>query len=124
MEPSSWPESLPSKRIKAIQHLTQGQQLTTKLREMLKQSEKIVSNRISVDDVLLQISEMFDSTLKIISFCNFSEIPRTTGTDDMRSLGNSGYQNEKHTYENVQTLKPLKPKRGCHKRRYICFILL
>nr|GEV33994.1 hypothetical protein [Tanacetum cinerariifolium] len=51
MESLSWPESLPSKRTKAIQHLTHGQQLTNKLRKMLQRSEMIVSNKPSVDDI-------------------------------------------------------------------------
>nr|XP_043637176.1 probable WRKY transcription factor 70 [Erigeron canadensis] len=114
MASSSWPDSLPSKRIKVIEYLVQGQKLTNRLLGMLRQSEKSMSNdQTSVDDVAVQILKMFDSTLAILSSCTFNEIPR----GETKYLSNSNAQNTEHTDESVQIITPVKPKRGCHKRR-------
>ncbi|MFS7976535.1 putative transcription factor WRKY family [Helianthus anomalus] len=66
MESSSWPESLPSNWIKAIQELKDGHILTDKLREVHGRPEKIESDLEAVNNVVIQILGMFDSTLSIL----------------------------------------------------------
>ncbi|XP_024981680.1 probable WRKY transcription factor 70 isoform X2 [Cynara cardunculus var. scolymus] len=66
MESPIWPESLPINRKKAIQELTQGQEWTDKLREILQQSENIESDSASLDGVVDRILGMFDNTLSIM----------------------------------------------------------
>ncbi|GKC86141.1 probable WRKY transcription factor 70 [Tanacetum coccineum] len=80
---------------------------------MLQRSEMIVSNKPSVDDMLIQILGMFSNTLSILSSCTFNEIPHIL-TDDITSPSNSDTE---YTYESPQTVTPVKPKRGCYKRR-------
>lgn len=116
MESSSWPECLPSKRTKVIQLLREGQELTNKLRKLLQHPEKILSNKPSADDMLVQISGMFSNTLSILSSCTFNEIPHIL-TNDIRSPSDSDGQKTEYTDESPQTVTPVKPKRGCHKRR-------
>ncbi|GJZ63369.1 hypothetical protein Tco_0619790 [Tanacetum coccineum] len=66
MESSSWPGSLPCNRIKAIQELTRGQQLTNKLREMLiGQQEKIESDLKLVDGVVAEILNSYTFNEKL-----------------------------------------------------------
>ncbi|KAK9067770.1 hypothetical protein SSX86_011881 [Deinandra increscens subsp. villosa] len=52
---SSWPENLPSSRIKAIQELTKGQILTNRLRELLDRPKQIESDSKSVNVVVDKI---------------------------------------------------------------------
>ena len=124
MESSSWPESLPSKRTKAIQLLTQGEQLTNKLRKLLQHPENFVSNKPSADDMLVQILGMFSNTLSILSSCTFNEIPQILTNDIIRSPSYSDGQKTEYTDESPQTVTPVKPKRGCHKRRYVLTLKL
>ncbi|KAJ0650958.1 putative transcription factor WRKY family [Helianthus annuus] len=118
MESPSWPESLPSNRIKAMQELTQGQVLMNKLQEMLGQPEKIEFGYNSVDDTLVQIVGMFNKTLSILSSNspNFNMTPQNR-THDMSSPNNWDDQRSENFIESVKTVMPIKTKRGCHKRR-------
>ncbi|XP_023772872.1 probable WRKY transcription factor 70 [Lactuca sativa] len=116
MESSCWPESLPSNRIKAIQKLTQGQHLTSKLREMLRRSEKTEPDINSVDDVVGEILGMFDNTLSILNSSSFEEVPDMP-IGDIRSPGSWDDQKSENYGESTKTLTPLKVKRGCYKRR-------
>lgn len=110
MESSSWPENLPSNRIKAIQELTQGQQLTNKLREMLGQPHKTESDIKSIDGVVIEILGTFDNTLSILSSSNIKE-------NDMRSPSSWDDHKSEDSGESVKTEIPIKRKRGCYKRR-------
>ncbi|KAJ0449736.1 putative WRKY transcription factor, plant [Helianthus annuus] len=120
MESSSWPESLPSNRIKAMQELTQGQVLMNKLQEMLDQPEKIEFGYNPVDDTLVQIVGMFNKTLSILSSNSptFNKTPQNR-THDMSSPNNWDDQWSENSIESVKTVMPIKTKRGCHKRRYV-----
>ncbi|KAF5785382.1 putative transcription factor WRKY family [Helianthus annuus] len=118
MESSTWPESLPSNRIKAIQELTKGQVLTNKLREMLDRPEKIESDIDSVNDVVVQILGMFDNTLSILSPSNLNGIPHNP-TNDVRTPNISDDQKSEVSEESVKNMISVKPKRGCYKRRKI-----
>ncbi|XP_024972939.1 probable WRKY transcription factor 70 [Cynara cardunculus var. scolymus] len=111
MESSSWPQSLPSNRIKAIQELTQGQPLINKLRDM--RPEEIESDLRSADGVVGQILGMFDNTLSILSSTEIPYIP----TGDMQSSGSWDGQTSEDHDETVKTVTPVKTKRGCYKRR-------
>ncbi|KAJ9544815.1 hypothetical protein OSB04_024522 [Centaurea solstitialis] len=114
MESSSWPLSLPSNRIKAIQELSQGQPLIKKLRDM--KPEEIESDLTSVDGVVGQILGMFDNTLSILSSPSFTEVPYVP-TGDMQSSGSWDGQTSEDRDETVKIAAPVKTKRGCYKRR-------
>ncbi|KAI3677788.1 hypothetical protein L6452_37058 [Arctium lappa] len=115
MESSSWPQSLPSNRIKAIQELTQGQPLINKLRDM--RPEEIESDLRSIDGVVGQILGMFDNTLSILSSSSFTEIPYIP-TGDIKSSGSwDGQTSMENHDETVKIVTPVKTKRGCYKRR-------
>lgn len=114
MESSTWPDNLPSNRIKAIQELTQGKHLTIKLRELLEQPEK--SDRKSIDGVVVQILGMFENTISAInSSSNETSAIPTTG--DTRSPSSWDDQKSEDSSESVKTITPRKTKRGCYKRR-------
>ncbi|KAK9070006.1 hypothetical protein SSX86_010404 [Deinandra increscens subsp. villosa] len=89
---SSWPESSPINRIKAIQELTQGQIYTNRLHEMIGQSETIESKL-----------ELVDHTLVISTSPN--------NWDD---------QTSEDSIESVKSMIPVKTRRGCYKRRKSC----
>ncbi|KAI3819146.1 hypothetical protein L1987_12970 [Smallanthus sonchifolius] len=116
METSSWLESLPSNRIKAIQELTQGRILIDKLREMLDQPVKIESGLKSGTTV--QVLRMFENTLSILSpsSSKFNRIPDNRH-HDMSSSNNWDDQRSKDSMESVKTVVPVKTKRGCYKRK-------
>ncbi|KAL4557759.1 hypothetical protein LXL04_035947 [Taraxacum kok-saghyz] len=118
MASSCWPESLPSSRIKAIEELTQGQHLTTKLRRMLRQPQKIEPDVDSVDDVVKQILGMFDNTLSILNSSSFNEVADVP-SGDVRSptLSSLDDQKSEDYGESSKTVTPMKVKRGCYKRR-------
>ncbi|KVH95032.1 DNA-binding WRKY [Cynara cardunculus var. scolymus] len=73
MESPTWPESLPINRKKAIQELTQGQEWTDRLREILQRSENIEADPTSLDGIVEQILGMFDNTLSIIGSWSSNE---------------------------------------------------
>ncbi|KAJ9544825.1 hypothetical protein OSB04_024532, partial [Centaurea solstitialis] len=70
MESPTYPESLPINRKKAIRELTQGQEWTDKLREILQGSENSEFDPASIDGIADQILGMFDNTLSIIGSCS------------------------------------------------------
>ena len=94
MASSCWPESLRSSRIKAIEELTQGQHLTTKLRQMLRRPQKIEPDVDSVDDVVKQILGMFDNTLSILNSSSFNEVADVP-SGDVRSPTPSSLDDQK-----------------------------
>ncbi|KAJ0743332.1 putative transcription factor WRKY family [Helianthus annuus] len=103
MESSSWPESLPSNRIKAIQELKDGHILTDKLREVHGRPEKIESDLEAVNNVVIQILGMFDSTLSILrssslngSHHNPNDM-RCINDWDAKKPGNFGERTKKST---------------------------
>ncbi|KAJ0520650.1 hypothetical protein HanIR_Chr10g0461711 [Helianthus annuus] len=110
MESSTWPESLPSNRIKAIQELTKGQVLTNKLREMLDRPEKIKSDIDSVNDVVVRILGMFDNTLSILSPSILIGIPHNP-INDVRSPNISDDQKSEVSDESVKNMIPEKTKK-------------
>ncbi|PWA55414.1 WRKY domain-containing protein [Artemisia annua] len=115
MESSSWPGTLSCKRLKAIQELTRGQQLTNKLREMLGQQEKIESDLMLVDGVVAEILGMFDNTLSILNSYTFNEKPHIQ-THDMRFQSSVDDQQSHDSGESEKSVRPVKNKRGCYKR--------
>ncbi|PWA58191.1 WRKY domain-containing protein [Artemisia annua] len=117
MESSSWTGSLSCKRLKAIQELTRGQQLTNKLREMLRQQEKIESDLMLVDGVVAEILGMFDNTLSILNSYTFNEKPHIQ-THDMRFQSSVDDQQSHDSGESEKSVRPVKNKRGCYKRGY------
>lgn len=119
METSSWPENLPSNRIKAIQELTKGEALADNLRELLRQPDKIESDIKLVNGVVEQILEMFDNTISILSPSNILEGIHHNPTNVVRSLSSCDDLKSEGSSESIKTVIPLKTKRGCYKRRYI-----
>ncbi|XP_076931983.1 putative WRKY transcription factor 70 [Bidens hawaiensis] len=113
---SSWPESLPSNRIKAIQELTKGQTLTNKLCEMIGRPEKIESDLKSVNGVVVQILGMFDNTLSILTTTNPNGIP-SSPANDVSAPTTWDDQKSEDSNESIKTRAPVKTKRGCYKRR-------
>nr|XP_043637060.1 probable WRKY transcription factor 70 [Erigeron canadensis] len=117
MESSSWPKSLSSNRMKAIQELTQGQKLTNKLREMLEQPGKIEADLMLVDGVVGQILGMFDNTLSILNSSSSNETSRIP-TLERRSPNSWNDDKSEDSRESVKTpTTPVRAKRGCYKRR-------
>nr|WCL15229.1 WRKY1162 [Atractylodes chinensis] len=117
MESSSWPESLPSNRMKAIEELTQGQPLIEKLRQMLRWPEEIKSSDLDpVDDVVGQILGVFDNTLSILNTSSFNQISAIR-TGEIKSSRSWDDQKSEDSGGSVKTLPPLKTKRGSYKRR-------
>ncbi|KAJ9544889.1 hypothetical protein OSB04_024596 [Centaurea solstitialis] len=85
--PTAWVESLPVNRKKAIHELTQGQEWTDKLREILRGSENIECDPISLDGIVGQIMGMFDNTLTIIGSCSSNKtIKFPTNMDEQNSM--------------------------------------
>ncbi|KAD6120284.1 hypothetical protein R6Q59_026322 [Mikania micrantha] len=116
MEFSSWPESLQSHRMKAIQELTKGQILTDKLRELLDEPAKIETDLMSVNGMVEQILGLFDSTLSILSPSNFNKIPYNP-TWDIRSTNCQNVHKAENSSESIKTKALVRTKRGCYKRR-------
>ncbi|XP_076937118.1 putative WRKY transcription factor 70 [Bidens hawaiensis] len=116
MESTSWPESLQTNRIKAIQELTKGQNLRNKLGEMIGCQKKIESDLKLVNGVTLQILGMFDNTLSILQSSDLNEIPHYP-TNDARSQISWSEQKPKDSAESNKTMKPKKTKGGCYIRR-------
>ncbi|KAJ0695981.1 putative transcription factor WRKY family [Helianthus annuus] len=119
MESSSWPESLRTNRIKAIQELTKGQVLTNNLREMLDQPEKIESDIKSVNGVVAQILGMFDNTLSIMDSSNLISEPHNP-INDLRPPNIKDDQKPKVSEvsdESIKTKTLRKTKRGCYNKR-------
>ncbi|XP_076931984.1 putative WRKY transcription factor 70 [Bidens hawaiensis] len=116
MESTSWPESLQTNRIKAINELTKGQNLRNKLGEMIGRPEKIESDLKLVNDVTLQILGMFDNTLSILQSSDPNEIPHYP-TNDVRSQSSWNDQKTKDFAENNKNMKSQKTKRRCYIRR-------
>nr|GEX09765.1 probable WRKY transcription factor 70 [Tanacetum cinerariifolium] len=122
MESSSWPagSNLPCKRIKAIQELTLRKQLTNKLREMLRpQQEKIdESDHLKlVDAVVAEILGIFDNTVSILSNSyTFNEKPHDIQTHDQRFKSSTVDDHDSGESEQ-STVRSVKIKRGCYKRR-------
>ncbi|KAI3805830.1 hypothetical protein L1987_21717 [Smallanthus sonchifolius] len=112
MESSSWPESLPSRRIKAIQELTKGEIITKKLHAMIGRPENIES------DLKLQILGMFENTLQILGSSNINKTPHNPTNDHVRSPSSKDDQKSEDSAESINTKIPLKTKRGCYKRRF------
>ncbi|GJX04139.1 probable WRKY transcription factor 70 [Tanacetum coccineum] len=109
MESSSWPGSLPCNRIKAIQELTRGKQLTNKLREMLGQQKKIESDLKLVDAVVVEILGMFDNTLSILNSYTLNEkLTHIQSSADDQQSHDSGASDK--------SVRSVKTKRGCYKR--------
>ncbi|KAI3677782.1 hypothetical protein L6452_37052 [Arctium lappa] len=73
METPTWSESLPINRKKAIHELTQGQEWTDKLRQILQRSDHIESDPTSLDGVVDRILGMFDNTLSIMGSSSFNQ---------------------------------------------------
>lgn len=121
MENPSWSESFPVSRIKAIQELTGNQMLANKLHEMLRRPEDMESDIKSDNGVVVQISEVFNKTLSILSSTNVNGVLHYP-TNGVRSLRTSDYQKSKDSEKNNNTMISVKTKRGCYKRRY-SFIL-
>ncbi|GJV08608.1 probable WRKY transcription factor 70 [Tanacetum coccineum] len=118
MESSSWPagSNLPCNRIKAIQELTRGKQLTNTLREMLgPQQEKIdESDHLKLADTVVA---MFDNTLSILSNSyTFNEKPHDIQTHDQRFKSSTVDDHDSGESEK-STVRSVKIKRGCYKRR-------
>ncbi|PWA55411.1 DNA-binding WRKY [Artemisia annua] len=113
MESSSWPESLRSNRIQAIQTLTEGQEMINTLCEMLLWPQEIDSGPIS-DGLVFRIQGMFENTLSIMSSCSSNESVQLMKSD-VHSLRNS--DEDKSKYSGIhKTITPAKTKRGCYKR--------
>lgn len=115
MESSSWPESLPSNRIQAIQTLTEGQEMINILCEMLLWPNEIDSGPIS-DGLVVRIQGMFENTLSIMSSCSSNESIQLMKSDVHSPCSSD---EEKSKYSDIhKTITPAK-KRGCYKRRYV-----
>ncbi|KAD4584555.1 hypothetical protein E3N88_22156 [Mikania micrantha] len=115
MESSSWPENLPSNRIKAIKELTQGKVLINRLQKMRDQPQMIESSLKLLDDTTAQILRMFENTISILNSnsTNSDKIP----DHDTSFPNNLDDQKVEDSIESVKTLAPIKTKRGCYKRR-------
>lgn len=122
MEPFSWPESLPSNRIKAFQELTKGRILTTKLNEMANHPENIESDIKSDDGAVVQISEIFRNTLSILSSTNLPGTFHHPTNDVGFPRSGNIHKKSKDFRKSIKILRSVKTKRGCYKRRY-AFIL-
>ncbi|CAH1446067.1 unnamed protein product [Lactuca virosa] len=113
---ATWPESLPSNRIKAFHELIQSQELTNNLREMLQWPRKIECDPTYEDGLVMQIIAMFKNTLLILGSCTSNqhlEIP----TSDMCLSYSSDGQKFENSGKNEGNIIPAKRKKGCHKRR-------
>ncbi|PWA52221.1 WRKY domain-containing protein [Artemisia annua] len=117
MESYYQPGCLPSNRIKAIQELTEGQQLANKLREMLGQPEKVECDCKSVDSIAVQILGMFDNTLSILNSYSFNEYPDILTEATRYNTSSLDYQKSQNCGENAKFVRSEKNKRGCYKRR-------
>ncbi|XP_076895964.1 WRKY DNA-binding transcription factor 70-like [Bidens hawaiensis] len=117
MEYTSWRESFPSNRIKAIQELIQGQALIDCIQEIRGQPENNESSLKSVDTTLVQIIKMFDKTRSILNSTlpNFNVIPQNRTYDHISSPNNLDDIKSEDSMESV--VIPVKTKRGCYKRR-------
>ncbi|GKE28370.1 hypothetical protein Tco_1443754, partial [Tanacetum coccineum] len=107
--------NLPCNRIKAIQELTRGKQLTNTLREMLgPQQEKIdESDHLKLADTVVA---MFDNTLSILSNSyTFNEKPHDIQTHDQRFKSSTADDHDSGESEK-STVRSVKIKRGCYKR--------
>ncbi|PWA44385.1 DNA-binding WRKY [Artemisia annua] len=115
METPTWPESLPSNRIQAIQELIQGQELVSNLYEMLWRP-KIESDPILEDGVVVQILGMFENTLSVMRSCSSIDPQLRHLPKDFHSSGGSDGTISKDSDESQSTLKPGKIRRGCDNR--------
>ncbi|GKA77166.1 DNA-binding WRKY transcription factor, partial [Tanacetum coccineum] len=116
METPTWPESVPSNRIQAIQELIQGQELVNNLYEMLLRP-KIESDPMLEDGVVVQILGMFENTLSVMRSCSSVDPQRRHLPKDFNSLCGSDGTISKDSDENQITLKPGKIRKGCDNRR-------
>ena len=124
MESPSWPESLPDNRLKAIQELTQGQDWTTKLQEVLWQPEKMESDSTSIDGVVVQILMMFEKTISIMGSCSFkNEALELPMCDFHSSVSSDTLKLEKYN-DSPKTVIPVTIKKRSAKRRYNETILI
>ncbi|XP_076937119.1 putative WRKY transcription factor 70, partial [Bidens hawaiensis] len=115
LESSSWPESSPTNtRIKAIQELTKGENITNKLREMQGLPEITESDLKSDDGVVVQILGMFENTLLILGSPKINETCNNS-TKDVKSPSSRNSQNSADSGESINT--PSRAQRGCYKRR-------
>ncbi|XP_071717575.1 probable WRKY transcription factor 70 [Rutidosis leptorrhynchoides] len=119
MESPTWPEILPSNRIKMIQALTRGEEWTNKLRELLRSGEIDPNSSISIDDVVVQVMRMFENTLSIMgSNCNLINEPPRLPTNDLHSSCYSDVRKSEISDEiSPRSITPVKMKRGCYTRR-------
>lgn len=117
MESTTWPESLPSNRIKAIHELTQGQDLTNNLWEMLQWPRKIECDPSYENDVVVQIVAMFENTLSILGSCTSNQHLHQIPTTDLSTSYSSDEQKSENLCKSVGTIIPTKLKKGCYKRR-------
>ncbi|XP_071713951.1 probable WRKY transcription factor 70 [Rutidosis leptorrhynchoides] len=121
MEYTSWPESLPSNRTQAMQALTQGQELMDILREMIWMPRIMIESNSTTaqDDLVVQIQQMFENTLSIMSSCSSNNNSFQFATSELHSPCSSDDHKSKSSNEsNLKTsVTTTKVKRGCYKRR-------
>ncbi|KAM0000147.1 putative WRKY transcription factor, plant [Helianthus debilis subsp. tardiflorus] len=116
MESSSWPESLQSNRIKAIQELKDGHILTDKLREVHGRPGKIESDLEAVNNVVIQILGMFDSTLSILRSSSLNGSHHNP--NDMRFINDWDAKKPGDFAERTKTTTRLNTKIRWKKNRY------
>ncbi|GKD76061.1 probable WRKY transcription factor 70 [Tanacetum coccineum] len=113
----NWPETLPSNRIKAMQTLIEGEELTNKLRDVHRWSDAIEPDPKLVDDLAVQILAMFENTLSIMGSHSPNESLQHPTSDLQSSCASDGLKLEisDETPKSIEI--PVKMKRGCYKRR-------
>ncbi|KAJ0695978.1 putative transcription factor WRKY family [Helianthus annuus] len=112
----SWPESLPSRRTKALQELRNGKVFVDKLQEMLGRPEKIEFDLQSDNGVVVQMMGMFDNALSVYHSSNLNGNPHNP-TNNVRSPRSWDDQKAKDYGKSNRIVTPVKTKRGCYNRR-------
>ncbi|KAL4557762.1 hypothetical protein LXL04_035950 [Taraxacum kok-saghyz] len=115
MESPSWPESLPDNRLKAIQELTQGQDWTTKLQEVLWWPEEMESDPTSIDGLVVQI--LMIPYRSWASSCSFKNEALELPTCDFHSSVSSDTQKLEKYNDSPKTVIPVTIKKRSAKRR-------
>ncbi|GJR34104.1 probable WRKY transcription factor 70 [Tanacetum coccineum] len=117
MESPNSSESMPSNRIKGTEKLTHGQQSTYKLQDALQSSEVTEPEDTSIDDVWVQILEMFENnTLSVMGSSTFNELPQLPRSG-LHSYSTLDARKIEISNESPKSVIPVKMKRGCYKRR-------